>query len=69
MPEISDNLEAGGAVRHQRLLRLRDERFPPETRDIRVGRAIELLRTLPDSLRLSRDDARWIAENPDLEDS
>ncbi len=66
MGEFSGYSGTDESARHERLLQLRERRFPHADRVARIERALDLLRTMPDTIRLSPDDARWIAENPQV---
>jgi len=46
---------------------LKKEHFAPETKDVRIARALAALQTGP-ALRLNADQWKDAAENPDLEE-
>ena len=65
---ISAEAYSARATGRARLARLKAERFATVSRETRIKRALQALATMPDTIRLNDEDARWIAENPDIED-
>lgn len=83
-PSGSDQLQANGPAggwsadradaappvpsRESKLAALKGARCSAGDKDERIRQATEALATLPDIIRVSDEDARWVAEDPDLED-
>jgi hypothetical protein len=67
MADATRSVTGKGSDR-DRLARLKAERSADSDREARIEEALTALKTLPDTIQLGYEDAKWVAQDADIED-